>query len=154
LIEDGSKRVDYLFGAVIGIPSKAFGDLFVSEMRGSGSFRPSSTRLMIAGTAWSTQSGYLALRSGTSYIALLDFLPRRPFMYNSIPLILAVLIGVGIIVIGCFYLASPERGSGTFGLEPPASDADARAWVRPKGIRDIASGLIVLTMMQAETRLR
>jgi hypothetical protein len=75
-------------------------------------------------------------------------------MYNSIPLILAVLIGVGIIVIGCFYLASPERGSGTFGLKPPASDADTRAWVRPKGIRDIASGLIVLTMMQAETRLR
>ena len=68
-------------------------------------------------------------------------------MHNAIPLILAALIAVGIIVIGCFYLASPERISATFGLKPPASDADTRAWLRPKGIRDIASGLVVLAMM-------
>ena len=75
-------------------------------------------------------------------------------MYNAIPLTLATLIAVGIIVIGCFYLASPERISGTFGLKPPASDADTRAWLRPKGIRDIAAGLIVLTLMlTADTRL-
>jgi len=54
-------------------------------------------------------------------------------MLNVIPLILAALIAVGIIVIGCFYLVSPERISGTFGLKPPASDADTRAWLRPKG---------------------
>ena len=75
-------------------------------------------------------------------------------MHNAIPLTLAVLIAVGIIVIGGFYLASPERVSGTFGLKPPASDADTRAWLRLKGIRDVASGLIVLTMMlTADTRL-
>ena len=68
-------------------------------------------------------------------------------MHNAIPLIVAALIAVAIIVIGCFYLISPERISGTFGLKPPASDADTRAWLRPKGIRDVASGLIVLTMM-------
>ena len=68
-------------------------------------------------------------------------------MNNAIPLILAALVAVAIIVIGCFYLVSPERISGTFGLKPPASDADTRAWLRPKGIRDIASGLILLTMM-------
>jgi len=68
-------------------------------------------------------------------------------MHNTIPLILAALMALGIIVIGCFYLLSPERISGTFGLKPPASDADTRAWLRPKGIRDIAAGLIVLTMM-------
>jgi len=68
-------------------------------------------------------------------------------MHNAIPLILAALIAVGIIVIGCFYLVSPERISGTFGLKPPASDADTRAWLRLKGIRDVASGLAVLTMM-------
>jgi hypothetical protein len=68
-------------------------------------------------------------------------------MYNAILLILAVLIAVGIIVIGCFYLASPERISGTFGLKPPATDADTRAWLRLKGIRDVTSGLVVLTMM-------
>ena len=68
-------------------------------------------------------------------------------MHNAIPLTLAALIAVGIIVIGCFYLVSPERISGTFGLKPPASDADTRAWLRPKGIRDVVAGLIVLTMM-------
>jgi hypothetical protein len=68
-------------------------------------------------------------------------------MLNAIPLSLAALIAVGIIVIGCFYLVSPERISGSFGLKPPASDADTRAWLRPKGIRDVASGLVVLTMM-------
>ena len=68
-------------------------------------------------------------------------------MHNAIPLILAALIAVGIIVIGCFYLASPQRVLGSFGLKPPASDADTRAWLRLKGIRDVASGLLVLTMM-------
>jgi uncharacterized membrane protein len=68
-------------------------------------------------------------------------------MHNDIPLILAALIAVAIIVIGCFYLVSPERISGTFGLKPPATDADTRAWLRLKGIRDVASGLVVLTMM-------
>ena len=68
-------------------------------------------------------------------------------MHNAIPLILAALIGVGIIVIGCFYLLSPERISGSFGLKPPAPDADTRAWLRLKGVRDVATGLAVLTMM-------
>src|SRR5262249_56118069 len=74
-------------------------------------------------------------------------LPTRPcalsahfwskhFMHNVIPLSLATLIAVGIIVIGSFYLVSPQRISGTFGLKPPASDADTRAWLRPKGIRE------------------
>jgi hypothetical protein len=73
-------------------------------------------------------------------------------MHNAIPLILAALMALGIIVIGCFYLVSPERISGTFGLKPPASDADTRAWLRPKGIRDIAAGLIVLAMMLTADR--
>jgi hypothetical protein len=68
-------------------------------------------------------------------------------MQNAIPRILAALIAVGIIAIGYFYLVFPERISGTFGLRPPASDADTRAWLRPKGVRDVASGLVLLTMM-------
>jgi hypothetical protein len=68
-------------------------------------------------------------------------------MHTAIPLSVAALMAVGIIVIGCFYLVSPERISGTFGLKPPASDADTRAWLRPKGIRDVVAGLVVLTMM-------
>ena len=68
-------------------------------------------------------------------------------MQNALPLILAALLAVGIIVIGCFYLVSPERISGTFGLKPPAADADTRAWLRPKGIRDVVAGLVVLAVM-------
>ena len=68
-------------------------------------------------------------------------------MYNAIALTLALLVSVGIIVIGCLYLVSPERILGGFGLKPPAADADTRAWLRLKGIRDIASGLAVLTLM-------
>jgi hypothetical protein len=75
-------------------------------------------------------------------------------LHNTIPLILAALLAVGIIVIGCFYLVSPERISGTFGLKPPAPDADTRAWLRPKGIRDVAAGLVVLAvMLTADRRL-
>src|ERR1700689_2075550 len=68
-------------------------------------------------------------------------------MHNAIALALPLLISVGIIVIGCFYLVSPERILGGFGLKPPAADADTHAWLRLKGIRDIASGLAVLTLM-------
>jgi len=75
-------------------------------------------------------------------------------MHNAIPLALAVLIAAAVIVIGCFYLVSPERISGSFGLKPPASDANTRAWLRLKGIRDVASGLVVLAiMLTAESRV-
>ena len=73
-------------------------------------------------------------------------------MYNAISLILAALIAVGIIVIGCLYRASPQRVLGSFGLKPPASDADTRAWLRLKGIRDAVAGLVVLTMMLTADR--
>jgi hypothetical protein len=68
-------------------------------------------------------------------------------MHSTLPLSLAVLVSVAIVVIGCFYIASPERILGGFGLKPPAADADTLAWLRLKGIRDIASGLTVLTLM-------
>jgi hypothetical protein len=73
-------------------------------------------------------------------------------MANTIPFALAAFIAVAIIVIGCLYLASPNRILGGFGLKPPASDADTLSWPRLKEIRDIASGLIVLTMMFAANR--
>ena len=68
-------------------------------------------------------------------------------MHNAIPLSVAALIALGIFVIGCFYLASPQRVLGGFGLKPPAPDADTHAWLRLKGIRDVASGLVLLTLM-------
>ena len=62
-------------------------------------------------------------------------------------LALAVLVSAAIIGIGCLYVFSPERILGGFGLKPPAPDTDTRAWLRLKGIRDIASGVTVLTLM-------
>jgi hypothetical protein len=74
-------------------------------------------------------------------------------MYRAISLPLAALMAVAIIAIACFYLLSPERMTGSFGLKPPASEADTRAWLRPKGIRDVVSGLVVLTrMLTTDTR--
>ena len=68
-------------------------------------------------------------------------------MHNAFSLSRAVLVSVGITIIGCFYLASPQRILAGFGLKPPAPDADTHAWLRLKGIRDVASGLAVLTLM-------
>jgi hypothetical protein len=68
-------------------------------------------------------------------------------MHNAIALSLAALVAVGVVTIGCFYLVSPQRILGQFGLKPPAPDADTRAWLRLKGLRDLACGLLVLTMM-------
>ena len=68
-------------------------------------------------------------------------------MHNLIPRSVAGLVSFGIILIGCFYVMAPQRVTGSFGLKPPAPDADTRAWLRLKGIRDIATGLAVLTMM-------
>jgi hypothetical protein len=66
-------------------------------------------------------------------------------MHNVIPLSLAVLISVGIIVIGYFYVVSPQRISAGFGLKAPASESDTSAWLRLKGIRDIATvGIVIL----------
>ena len=73
-------------------------------------------------------------------------------MHTAIPFYLAALLAVAIIVIGCFYVISPQRMTGSFGLKPPASDADTRAWLRLKGIRDAVAGLVVLTMMLTADR--
>ena len=70
-------------------------------------------------------------------------------MLPAIPLSLAALVSFGIILIGCLYIFAPQRAMGSFGLKPPATDADTLAWLRLKGIRDIAAGLAVLTLMAA-----
>lgn len=68
-------------------------------------------------------------------------------MHSILPLSLAALVSLAILVIGLLYIAAPDRILGGFGLRPPAPDADTRAWLRLKGVRDIASGLLVLTLM-------
>ena len=73
-------------------------------------------------------------------------------MHNAIPVYFTALIAVGVTFIGCFYLVSPERALKSFGLKPPAPDADTRAWLRLKGIRDLGAGLLVLTLMVTAER--
>ena len=68
-------------------------------------------------------------------------------MQNAIAISLAGLIALGVVTIGCLYLVAPQLISGQFGLKPPASDPDTRAWLRLKGLRDFACGLLVLTLM-------
>ena len=86
-------------------------------------------------------------KTSASYIALLGALNGESLVHNAILLSLAALLAVAIIVIGCFYVISPQRMTGSFGLKPPAPDADTSAWLRLKGIPDIVSGLVVLTLM-------
>lgn len=73
-------------------------------------------------------------------------------MHNGILFSLAALLAVAIIVIGAFYVLSPKRMTGSFGLRPPAPDVDTQAWLRLKGIRDIVSGLVVLTLLATTDR--
>jgi hypothetical protein len=51
-----------------------------------------------------------------SYIALHVFITGESFVHNAIPLSLAALLAVAIIVIGCVYVISPERMTGSFVL--------------------------------------
>ena len=68
-------------------------------------------------------------------------------MREAILFSLSGLVAVGIIGLGSFYVLAPQRMTGSFGLKPPASDFDTRNWLRLKGLRDIVSGLVVLTLM-------
>ncbi len=70
----------------------------------------------------------------------------------SVALSTSALIAAAVISIGCCYLVIPQRISTSFGLKPPALDADTSAWLRLKGIRDVGSGLVVLTLMLAADR--
>jgi hypothetical protein len=68
-------------------------------------------------------------------------------MHDLLPLALALLVSAAIIVIGLFYIASPAHITGGFGLPAPAFDPITRAWLRTKGVRDIAAGLVVLVLL-------
>lgn len=60
---------------------------------------------------------------------------------------LALLLALGIIVIGNLYLFSPTTAARGFGLPLPESGTNIPWWLRLKGVRDIASGLTVLALM-------
>jgi hypothetical protein len=67
----------------------------------------------------------------------------------TIATVLAGLIGVGIIVIGCLQIWAPQ-GSAGFGIPgTPAGDPTFQAWLKVKSARDIASGVFVFLLIVA-----
>ena len=57
---------------------------------------------------------------------------------------IAALAALGIIAIGAQYLARPRAIAPSFGLPLPEGGPNVAWWLRLKGVRDIASGLILL----------
>jgi hypothetical protein len=58
-----------------------------------------------------------------------------------------LLVSVGIIVIGVMYLTRPATAMRSFGLPLPEESESTMWWLRLKGVRDVASGLLLLTLM-------
>jgi hypothetical protein len=59
----------------------------------------------------------------------------------------ALLAAVGIIAVGIMYLVKPRTATESFGLPLPEEGANIAWWLRLKGSRDVASGLVVLALM-------
>jgi hypothetical protein len=59
----------------------------------------------------------------------------------------ALLAAIGIIGIGLMYLLQPRVMTPNFGLPLPEEGCNIVWWLRLKGSRDIASGLVVLALM-------
>lgn len=64
-----------------------------------------------------------------------------------LPLGMAALLALAIIVVGLQYLTIPLTTARSFGLPFPEGGPNVPWWLRLKGVRDIASGLVVLAMM-------
>jgi hypothetical protein len=62
---------------------------------------------------------------------------------------LAGLIAAGIIFIGARFILAPRVAAAGYGVEPDLSQRSVRAYLSVKGVRDIASGLIVFSLMAA-----
>jgi hypothetical protein len=61
--------------------------------------------------------------------------------------IVALLVAVGIIVLGAMYLFNPRGATQSFGLPLPEAGANVAWWLRLKGTRDIVSKLVLLTLV-------
>jgi hypothetical protein len=55
--------------------------------------------------------------------------------------------GGRIILIGALYVVVPRAAASGFGLPPPEAGPNIAWWLRLKGVRDIVSGLTVLTFI-------
>ena len=62
-------------------------------------------------------------------------------------LAVALLAAFGIIWIGFGYLTNPRRIAPSFGLPLAEEGANTTWWLRLKGVRDVAAGVLVLAFM-------
>lgn len=60
---------------------------------------------------------------------------------------IALLASAGIIAMGGMYIFNPRGATQSFGLPLPEQGENIAWWLRLKGVRDIVSGLVVLSMM-------
>lgn len=72
-------------------------------------------------------------------------------MTTTIGYWLAGLLAAGIIFIGARFLVAPRTAAAGYGALPDLDQPAAGAYPSAKGIRDIASGLIVIAVMAAGT---
>lgn len=61
-------------------------------------------------------------------------------------LVTAAAAGVAIAMVGILYLLNPRMMAATFGL-PTLPQEGATAWLRLKGVRDLATGLVAGTLL-------
>lgn len=71
-------------------------------------------------------------------------------MLHTIGTVLAWIGALGIIGIGIAYLRRSEANAAGFGLPVPPTE-DARGWWQVKGIRDLASGVLVIAVSLASS---
>jgi hypothetical protein len=62
---------------------------------------------------------------------------------------LAGLIGVGIVFIGARFMVAPRVAAAGYGVPAEPAQPSVGAYLTVKGVRDIASGLIVFVLMAA-----
>jgi hypothetical protein len=65
---------------------------------------------------------------------------------QTISIGIALLVGCAIIAIGTRYLTNPRTIAPSFGLPLPEDGHATTWWLRLKGVRDVASGFLVLSL--------
>ena len=68
---------------------------------------------------------------------------------TTIGYVLAGLIAAAIIFIGARFILAPRVAAAGYGVQPDLSQRSVGAYLRVKGVRDIASGLFVIILMVA-----
>lgn len=71
-------------------------------------------------------------------------------MLHTVGIVLIWILGLAIIAIGIAYLRKSEANAEGFGLPAPPAE-DVRGWWQVKGIRDVASGALVIAFALADS---